>query len=107
MEAGEASRPLIAGLEVRGLGKLRPDLLIGDVDFLTVDPLELLRQVRFVLPNCVIAVYSADLHRAWGLACHVAGANCMLAKNSAEAELSAGLRSAVLSGCYTDPRFVL
>jgi DNA-binding NarL/FixJ family response regulator len=71
-----------------------------------VDKLELLRQIRFVLPSCVIVVYSGDSHRAWGLACHIAGANALLSKDSSKAELVEGLGDALASGCYTDPRFV-
>ncbi len=104
-QSGESTRAVVAKLEVRALGKLHPDLLIGDVDDLAVDPLEILRQIRFVLPNCLIAVYSGDSHRAWGRACHLAGANCLLSKKSTTHELSAGVHDAVKSGCYTDPRF--
>ena len=69
------------------------------------DQLELLRRIRFVLPDCVIAVYTGVMNRAWSLACHLAGANCMLSKQSEQRDLSTGLRRALLSGCYTDPRF--
>jgi two-component system response regulator DesR len=104
--AGETSHPLVAPLDVRALGKLRPDLLIADIDHLTVDPLELVRQIRFVLPACAIVVYTGDGRRAWGLACHMAGANGLLSKSSSEDELTGGIRDVLGSGCYTDPRFV-
>ncbi len=105
-EAGETRRPIVGGVDVRELGRIRPDLLICDLDALTVDKLECLRQVRFVLPSCAIAVYSSDAQRSWGLACHLAGATCMLSKASTQTELSDGLLDALASGCYTDPRFV-
>ncbi len=104
--AGEAEHAVIAPLDIRALGKLHPNLVIGDLDGVATDPLEFLRQLRFVLPNCTIAVYSADLHRAWGVALHLAGANGILAKTSTGAELYTGVHDAVTSGCYTDPRFV-
>ena len=104
--AGETSRAVTVALDVRSVGPVRPNLLIGDFDPCAVDALELLRQIRFVLPSCVIAVFSADLHQAWGLACHLAGANCLLSKSSSNAELAAGLAGAVESGCFTDPRIV-
>jgi len=103
---GETRPAVRAALAVRELGDIRPDLLIADIDGLAVDALELLRQIRFVLPSCVIVVYSGDAHRAWGLACHNAGANAMLSKDSSKAELVEGLGDALASGCYTDPRFV-
>jgi DNA-binding NarL/FixJ family response regulator len=92
-------------LDVAELHAAAPGLLVCDVDGSDVDPLELLRQIRFVLPDCTIAVFTGNTQRAWGAACHLAGANCVLAKTSRERRLVAGLRGALLSGCYTDPRF--
>jgi DNA-binding NarL/FixJ family response regulator len=103
--AGVLERPDFAALDVRDIGKLRPDLLVCDVDGFAIDRLELLRRLRFVLPDCLIAVYTRDMHRAWSLACHLAGANCMLSKDSNEADLAYGMRDALDSGCFTDPRF--
>ena len=104
--AGEKRRPVISKLDVRELGEIRPDLLICDLDALTIDKLECLRQVRFVLPSSAIAVYTSDAQQSWGLACHLAGASCLLSKASTETELSDGLRDSLVSGCYTDPRIV-
>ena len=95
----------LARLEVSELGKLRPDVLVCDVDATAKDRLELLRQIRFVLPDCLIAVYTNMSERTWLVACHLAGANCLLSKGSDERQLSSGLRLALRSGCYTDPRF--
>jgi DNA-binding NarL/FixJ family response regulator len=103
--AGVPSLPNVVGLDVAGVGRLAPDLLVCDVDGLTVDPLEMLRQMRFVLPACIIVVYTQDIHRSWGLACHLAGANGVLSKASSKAELVLGVRSALRNGCFTDPRF--
>jgi DNA-binding NarL/FixJ family response regulator len=103
--AGEQGLATVARLDVVELGRLSPDVLVCDLDDIDVDPLELLRQVRFVLPDCLIAVYTGVIERKWGRACHLAGANCLLAKSSDERRLSDGLRDALLSGCYTDPRF--
>jgi DNA-binding NarL/FixJ family response regulator len=103
--AGEPGLATIARLDVTQLGRLGPDVLVCDLDDLDVDALELLRQIRFVLPDCIIAVYTGIVERVWGRACHLAGANCLLAKGSDERCLAAGLRDALLSGCYTDPRF--
>jgi DNA-binding NarL/FixJ family response regulator len=105
-QIGETGLPVVAPLGVRELGNIRPDLLICDLDALTVDKLESLRQIRFVLPACPIAVYTSDIHRSWGVACHLAGATCMLSKASSESELRNGLLDALASGCYTDPRIV-
>ncbi|HVA28605.1 MAG TPA: hypothetical protein VNF68_10515 [Candidatus Baltobacteraceae bacterium] len=103
--AGEPALSVVAHLNVAELHKLAPSLVIADLDGLEIDPLEMLRQLRFVLPNCILAVYTAVTKGSWGRACHLAGANCLLSKESSESQLSAGLRSAIRGGCYTDPRF--
>jgi DNA-binding NarL/FixJ family response regulator len=103
--AGELALHIRTDLDVGELRRLRPDILIVDVDRLDADPLEMLRQLRFVLPECTMAVYTAVTTPNWGRACHMAGANCLLSKASRQSELVSGLRSVMRSGCYTDPRF--
>jgi len=105
-EAGEPILSIVGRLDVVELAKLSPDLLVADLDQIQVDPFEMLRRIRFVLPNCVVAVYTAASKLSWGRECHLAGANCLLSKNSQESELATGLRSAIRSGCFTDPRLV-
>jgi DNA-binding NarL/FixJ family response regulator len=95
----------VTGLDVTELGKLAPDLLVCDVDDIDVDELELIRQIRFVLPDCLIALYTGVTKRAWGRACHIAGANCLLSKDADRATLAQGVHEAMLSGCYTAPPF--
>jgi DNA-binding NarL/FixJ family response regulator len=104
-DAGEPGPITVARLNVSELGRLSPHLLVCDVDSVLVDPLELLRQIRFVLPECIIAVYTGMVTRARSRACHLAGANCLLSKTSKLPRLTRGLRSAVRSGCFTDPSF--
>ena len=53
-----------------------------------------LRQLRFVLPDCIIAAYTGVMLRSWARNCHLAGANCLLAKDSSNEQLSEGLRAA-------------
>lgn len=103
--AGESPLATLARLDVPELGRLGPNVLICDVDASEKDPLELLRQIRFVLPECLIAVFTGSTKRTWGVACHLSGANCLLSKESSQRQLSKGLRGALQSGCYTDPRF--
>lgn len=105
--AGESALAIVSRLDVAELGKLAPDVLIADIDRLDVDPLEMLRRLRFVLPDCVVAVYSANTQYPWSRDCHLAGTNCMLSKESTGSELAAGLRTAIRAGCFTDPRFAV
>lgn len=103
--AGEPGLTIVAHLNVAALGKLAPDVLVADLDQQKVDPLEMLRQLRFVLPECVIVVYTGTARPAWGRACHLAGASCVLSKESREPLLVSGLQHAIQTGCFTDPRF--
>jgi DNA-binding NarL/FixJ family response regulator len=103
--AGQPGLTIVAHLDVAALGKLAPDVLIADIDRQKVDPLEMLRQLRFVLPECVIVVYTAAVRRDWARACHLAGASCVLSKESRESRLVSGLQHAIQTGCFTDPRF--
>jgi DNA-binding NarL/FixJ family response regulator len=103
-----AAQPLpivLTRLAVTELGLLAPNVLVVDVDGLDVDPLEMLRMLRFVLPTCLIAVYTNVLEETWALACHMAGANCLLSKASDATQVALGLRGALRRGCFTDPSF--
>jgi DNA-binding NarL/FixJ family response regulator len=102
---GAPAIPLVADLDVAGLGRIAPELLVCDIDDANVDRLELLRQLRFVLPDCVIAAYTGVRQRSWARKCHLAGANCLLSKDSSTEQLSEGLSAAFSTGCYTDPLF--
>lgn len=97
----------IVQLNTAALNRLSPDILVVDIDRLDVDPIEALRQLRFVLPDCVIVVYTRSNDISVIRACHNAGANCLLSKSSDEAQLSSGFQSAMFSGCFTDPHFAL
>lgn len=96
---------VVPRLGVTELGLLAPTVLVLDVDGLDVEPLETLRMLRFVLPTCMIAVYTNVLEETWALACHMAGANCLLSKSSDAAQIAAGLRGSLRRGCFTDPTF--
>lgn len=98
--------PLVAGpINVTQLGLTSTGLLIVDIDALDVDPIELLRMTRFVLPHCIIAVYTNRRSLEWVRACHIAGANCVLSKESSKAALVFGLKRTLAIGCFTDPKF--
>jgi len=103
--AGESALTILARLDVADLSKRAPAILVADVDYLLVDPLEMVRQLRFVLPECTLVIYTSSTEQAWARECHLAGATCVLSKESNERQLTNGLRSAIQTGCWTDPRF--
>jgi DNA-binding NarL/FixJ family response regulator len=96
---------VVPQIKTTELAQLKPDLLVVDLDLLEVDPLEALRMIRFVLPTCVIAVYTDVLTDDWALRCHSAGANCLLSKSVDSKRLALGLRWGQRTGCFTDPDF--
>ena len=104
--AGRPESSSVARLSVVEVGKLLPELVICDIDRMAVDPLEFVRQLRFVLPESTIAIYTGVLLRTWGVACHLAGANCVLSKTSSRTEITFGLRGALRTGCFTDPHII-
>lgn len=104
-EAGPSPFVTIVPLDVTKLGRRAPELILCDIDAIEVDPLEMLRRLRFVLPDCTIAVYTNVMTRERARNCHLAGANCLLAKASTPSQLSAGLSEALSTGCFTDPNF--
>lgn len=90
---------------VTALGLAHPRVLVLDLDFLDHQALEIIRQLRFVLPRCNIAVFTEKVIREWAAECHLSGATCLLAKTSDESTLAAGLKKARDFGCFTDPAF--
>ncbi len=103
--AGEPALATVARLDVLELGRLVPDVLVCDLDDVDVDHSNCCAKFasfcRTVLSPSIAVSWSAS----GGRACHLAGANCLLAKSSDEQRLSEGLRDALRSGCYTDPGF--
>ena len=95
----------IAQLDNAMLNTLAPDVLVIDLDELATDPLEALRQLRFVVPDCAIVVYTNSAKTSFARECHNAGANCLLSKLSSHEQLASGIRYSLRSGCFTDPRF--
>ena len=106
-DAGLPRVALITSFNVTELGRLQPEVVVCDLDAAEGDPLENVRQLRFVLPDSTIAIFTDRMYEHWAAVCHLAGANCLLAKNSTETEISDGIRYALRSGCFTDRHFTM
>jgi DNA-binding NarL/FixJ family response regulator len=92
-------------LGVAKLSTYRPRVLMVDFDHIHSDEFESIRQVRFVLPDCAIAVISSNLNHSWARRCHMAGVNGVMPAGQAIGRLVAGLHHAVDTGCFTDAAF--
>ena len=95
----------ITPLDVPMLVAMAPVMLVADIDARHSEGLEALKQLRFVMPDCSIAVFTDGARPRFARDAHNAGANCVLSKASGVRELTDGLRRAWETGCFTDPRF--
>jgi DNA-binding NarL/FixJ family response regulator len=95
----------VTNFDIALLCSLDPEVLVIDVDQLSIDPLEALRQLRFMLPDCIIIAYTAGFQHSIVRGCHNAGANAVLSKASGPAQLVSGLRDVLATNCFTDPLF--
>lgn len=92
-------------IHVSRLAAYDPAVLVMDFANLANDPLETIRQLRFVLPTATIAVYSEAVD-GWAARCHLAGATCMLLRGADSGRLQRGIGFAQRVGCYTDRGFM-
>ena len=93
-----------ARFNISELSNLKPAVVICDVDKSSMaTPLEMLRQLRFVLPDSFLSVYTETAARTWARSCHNTGVNSILLKSSTPAEIADGIRLGLQSGCFTDP----
>lgn len=106
IEAGYDRPQYSEDVRVARMGRYSPRVLLIDFDHLRSDKLESTRQLRFVLPNCAIAVVSSNSQHDWARQCHMAGANGVLSSGSSVQQMVVGVRIADSTGCYTDPAFV-
>lgn len=102
---GSDEPAILAAIDVKAIGTLDPHVLVLDVDALETDPLETIRMARFLLRSGVIAIITRRLEQSWGLACHLAGANCLLPNGCSEDRIAIGLMHGIRGGCFTDAAF--
>jgi DNA-binding NarL/FixJ family response regulator len=104
----EAGFSVVASLDTLSLdqiGRNEPHVIFVDIDFIEVDPISAIRQIRGVVPNATICVYTAGAAEGWAATCSRAGANCVISKSASPAEIVAGIQRALRVGAYVDRRF--
>ena len=87
------------------ISRYDPRVIFVDVDFIDVEPVAAIRQLRGALPNATICAYTEKLDAAWAATCSRAGANCVLSKSASPEELVAGIQRALRVGVFVDHRF--
>jgi DNA-binding NarL/FixJ family response regulator len=104
-EAGFSVVLSLETLSLDELGRNEPMVIFIDIDFIEVDPINALRQVRSVVPNATICAYNGRTDEGWAAACSRAGANCVISKSASPPEIVAGIQRALRVGAYVDRRF--
>lgn len=104
-EAGFSVVISLATLSLDELGRNEPTVVFIDIDFIEVDPINALRQIRQVVPNATICAYTGRADEGWAASCMRAGANCVISKSAAPSEIVAGIQRALRVGSYVDRRF--
>jgi len=104
----EAGFSVVATLETMVLdeiGRYEPTVVFVDVDFIEVEPVVAIRQLRGVAPNATVCAYTGRSDAGWAAVCSRAGANCIISKLATLAEIVAGIKQALRIGAFIDKHF--
>jgi DNA-binding NarL/FixJ family response regulator len=104
-EAGFSVVTSLESLAIDEIGRNEPAVVFVDIDFIDVDPMAALRQLRTVVPDATICAYTGNSDEAWVAACTRAGANCVISKSATPAEIANGIQRAMRVGAFVDSRF--
>ena len=104
-EAGFSVVATLESLSLDEIGRHEPKVVFVDIDFLDVEPIAAIRQLRSVVPDATICVYTGNVDEGWAAACSRAGGNCLISKSAAPAEIVSGIQRALRVGVYVDWRF--
>lgn len=104
----EAGFSVVTCLETFALDEIaryEPSIIFVDVDFLQVDTMIAIRQLRTTVPEATICAYTGRGDNGWAAMCTRAGANCVLSKAATPEEIISGLQHALRVGAFIDSRF--
>jgi DNA-binding NarL/FixJ family response regulator len=104
-EAGFCVVTTLESMALDEIARNEPTVIFVDVDFIDVEPVLAIRQLRTVVPNATICVYTGRSQVGWAATCSRAGANCVISKSAMPAEIVAGIQQALRVGAFIDERF--
>ena len=104
-EAGFSVVVSLESMSLEEIGRNEPMVVFVDIDFIDVDAILALRQLRAVVPNATICAYTGSTDAAWAAACSRAGANCVISKLATPDEIVSGIQRALRTGAFVDARF--
>jgi DNA-binding NarL/FixJ family response regulator len=104
-EAGFSVVVTLDSLALDEIGRHEPRVVFVDIDFIEVEPVAAIRQLRSIVPTATICAYTSKVDASWAVMCSRAGANCVMSKSAAPAEIVAGIQRALRVGVFVDERF--
>ncbi len=78
-------------VDLKSILRLRPDVVFGDLDFSTEEPLDIISTLRSLLPDATIFIYTASREDRWWQLCRQLGAN-VISKSASPSEIVEGLQ---------------
>ena len=83
--------------------KIKPDMVMLDIQVPSLNGLEILRRIRENLPNCSVLLFSAYFSTSMVRAAMKAGVNGMIEKTAGLPEMEKAIRAVVDGGTYIGP----
>jgi DNA-binding NarL/FixJ family response regulator len=95
--AGFAVVAMFDGLPLHAIGRIEPRVVLIDIDYLDVDPLSALQNLRTILPKATICAYTERTESEWELSCTRAGASCTVSKAASPLEIIESIERALFA----------
>lgn len=95
---------IATAFDLGDIERTQPSAVFLDTDFLDGEPVAAVEMVHGALPAAPIFAYVGDTTRGFVEQLTAAGASCILSKNSSPTEVVQGIRDALASGRFIDPR---
>ncbi len=91
MNAGLEILKISDNVDLKSILRLRPDVVFGDLDFSTEEPLDIIGTLRSLLPEAIIFIYTARREERWCKLCRQLGAN-VISKSASPSDIVDGLQ---------------
>lgn len=95
---------IATAFDLADIERAQPGAIFVDADFLDTEPVAVVEMLRTALPAALILAYVGDETQRFGDKLSAAGANGVLSKHSGVSEIVKGIRDAVATGTFIDPR---
>jgi DNA-binding NarL/FixJ family response regulator len=85
--AGFAVVAMFDGLPLHAIARIEPRVVLIDIDYLDVEPISALENLRALIPKAAICAYTEREEPEWTVACIRAGASCVVSKAASPIEM--------------------